>query len=240
MKKKIYLFLILALFILLFCSSKSFATLSYDKTTEFIVNGIDYTIADKFLNNTDYTDSVVITTTAYNSLEDEQTKKQRVFYVYLYNSSEADLVYSEDSSSKVLRFYAKNSDNQYSPNSLYSYYCYDVNSVYGSVSDEMSNNYQSVMSDNDFIILHSTSDVYNSKVSGNSSSSGANYDSVFFHRTLMSVRNPETLKEAIQGMKMEEIQATVVKMIAIVAGLVVFLIALRKGFKVLVTSLRQS
>lgn len=239
MKKKIYLFLILALFILLFCSSKSFATLSYDKTTEFTVNGIDYTIPDKFLNNTDYTDSVVITTTAYNSLEDEQTKKQRVFYVYLYNSSEADLVYSE-SSSKVLRFYSKNSDNQYSPNSLYSYYCYDINGIYGAGSGEMSNNYQSVMSDSDFIILHSTSDIYNSKVSGNSSSSGANYDSVFFQQALMSVRNPETLKEAIQGMKMEEIQATVVKMIAMVVGLVVFLIALRKGFKVLVTSLRQS
>ncbi len=238
MKKKIYLFLILALFILLFCSSKSFATLSYDKTTEFVVNGIDYTIADKFLNNTDYTDSVVITTTAYNSLEDEQTKKQRVFYVYLYNSSEADLVYSESSSSKVLRFYSKNSDNQYGPNSLYSYYCYDINGIYGTVSDEMSNNYQSIMSDNDFIILHSTSDVYYAK--DNASYSGANYDNVFFQRTLMSVRNPETLKEAIQGMKMEEIQTTVVKMIAIVVGLVVFLIALRKGFKVLVTSLRQS
>ena len=209
-----YIFLAFLMF-LLFFSNKSFAALSYDKTIDFTIEGITYTIPDLFSDNTDYTDCVVIASTSHNNLANEETNKQRSFYVYLYNSADADLVYNEGPSLNTLRFYSKNSDSQYSPNSLYSYYCYDVNGIYSGRGAEMSNNYQAISNEYSFIILHSTHDIYYAK-DNNASYSGANYDSVFFQSTLVAQVPLAKAAEEVPGMMVTALK------ILIPVGLILF------------------
>lgn len=207
--KFILIFAVVLLFIIFF-SGSSLAAIEYDTTMEITAFDRTYTIPD-VITNSSYSDYLICTTTQYSSADDTNRDKQS-FIVFLYNSADTDIVY-KNNSNKTIRIYNKNSDEV--ATDFIRYTLYDVNGTLANSSATSTSAYKAIGSEDEFVILNSTANIYYCK-NAIANISGADYENVFFRPTPVEQVVLAKTAEELPGMMITALR------ILIPVGLVLF------------------